>query len=358
MIHIGEDLGVTGNGLKKICIKQNIPRPPAGYFQMSLENRRRVHRSLPNAESDPEILIPGVLPNELSAGVDDVVLPESNDATVEKQIDAYIKHLRSNSTTGERGILYPRNQRPEYLICCSKDKLEFVADRFKLILSTLKANGCTIEFRLKEHQGFADPTTEVYATLGRVSQKLRVEETATRIERPLTATELKQKKRHEDRGLTYYRSNPWIYAPTGNPQMMFGFSRRRILRDDIRPAVSAVLNDLRERDDRERRWEIERRQARAKYLLSLRKLRRELWDEKQLAAVENEAARWTRATQLRHYLSAVESADQIGEAANWLELARRLVAQLDPLASKTFARVVAPPTYKETARIADERKRN
>ncbi len=114
MIHIGEDLGVTGNGLKKICIKQNIPRPPAGYFQMSLENRRRVHRSLPNAESDPEILITGVLPNELAVGVDDVVLPESNDATVEKQIDAYIKHLRSNSTTGERGILYPRNQRPEW----------------------------------------------------------------------------------------------------------------------------------------------------------------------------------------------------------------------------------------------------
>ena len=37
MIIVGADFGITGNGLKKICIKQDIPRPPAGYFMMKAD---------------------------------------------------------------------------------------------------------------------------------------------------------------------------------------------------------------------------------------------------------------------------------------------------------------------------------
>jgi hypothetical protein len=35
--HVDADFGITGNGLKKICIKHDIPRPQAGYFMMKAD---------------------------------------------------------------------------------------------------------------------------------------------------------------------------------------------------------------------------------------------------------------------------------------------------------------------------------
>ena len=33
LIHLASKYGLTGNGLKKICRKANIPVPPPGYWQ-------------------------------------------------------------------------------------------------------------------------------------------------------------------------------------------------------------------------------------------------------------------------------------------------------------------------------------
>lgn len=116
---------------------------------------------------------------------------------------------------------------------------------------------------------------------GRVKQALRVEETATRKQRPLSAKEAKEK----------------------------------------------------ERDESEIRWEVEHRQKRAEQLWSLRGLRREIWEERQFAAIEKEAKKWAR-----------------------LEMARQLVDDLDPISSETFAILVDLPKYEEVERIANSRR--
>ena len=359
MIHVGADFGITGNGLKKICIKHNIPRPPAGYFMMKADKQTKLKRALPPREGDPDITISSseeAVDEAGSGELIEVLIPETPDPEISKEIDAYVKHLRSDPWTDERGIIRPKDQPPECLIRCSPAMVDVAAKRFKLILTALKANGCRIEFKSRTHHRYSTPTVEVHAIYGRVKQDLRVEETATRKERPLTAKEVKEKQRDEARGWSFYRSNPWIYTPTGKPQLVFGYYKRRILSEDLSPLVRSVLGELRERDESEIRWEIERRHKRAEQLWSLRGLRREIWEERQFAASEKEAKKWVRAERLRGYIARVEDMGEDYDVEQWLEMAKQLVDDLDPISSETFAMIVDLPKYEEVERIASSRR--
>lgn len=359
MIHVGADFGITGNGLKKICIKHDIPRPPAGYFMMKSEKQARLKRVLPPRENDPDITISSSEDpvDEASSGeCIEVLIPETPDPEISKEIDAYVKLLRSDPWTDERGIIRPRDQPPECLIRCSPEMVDATAKRFKLILTALKANGCRIEFKSRTHHRYSTATVEVNVIYGRVKQALRVEETATRKQRPLSAKEAKEKERDEARGWSFYRSNPWIFTPTGKPQLVFGYYKRRILAEDLTSLVRTVLKELKERDESEIRWEIERRHERAEQLWSLRGLRREIWEERQFAAIEKEAKKWDRAERLRRYIARVEEMGDDYDVEQWLEMAKQLVDDLDPISSKTFAMLVDLPKYKEVEKIANRQK--
>ena len=125
---------------------------------------------------------------------------------------------------------------------------------------------------------------------GRVKQALRVEETATRKQRPLSAKEVKEKARDEARG-----------------------------------------------------W-------------SLRGLRREIWEERQFAAIEKEAKKWARAERLRCYIARIEEMGDDYEVEQWLEMAKQLVDDLGPISSETFSMLVDLPKYEEVERIANSRR--
>lgn len=358
MIHVGADFGITGNGLKKICIKYDIPRPPVGYFMMSADKQATLRRVLPAWDVDPEITIFGVdhsVDKDVGTDLPPVHIPQIADPEISRAIDAYVKTLRTDPWTDERGIIRPRDQPPECLIRCSPAMVDVAAKRFKIILTALKANGCQIEFGSSVHHRYSTPTVEVSVIYGHVKQNLRIEETATRKERPLTAKELTEKRRDEARGWSFYRSEPWLYTPTGKPQLVYGYYKRRILGEDPTSLVQTVIKDLKERDDSEIRWEIQRRHERAEKLWSLRGLRREIWEERQLAAIEKEAKKWARAERLRGYIERVAQMKGKYEVDLWLQMARQLVDDLDPISSQTFATIVALPKYKTVEKIANSR---
>lgn len=350
MIHVGTELGVSGNGLKKICIRHDIPRPPAGYFAMNPAKRKRHERGLPNPQEDPEITITGEEDERQETDFSQIAIPETHDPAIAREIDDYVRELRANPRIDERGICQPKDQGPDHLIRCPKEKIGVVAERLKAILSSLKANGCEIEFRARTHYRYDKPTKEVRAILGKAEMALRVEETATRKERPMTPKELKERRSTGSDGW-FYRSDPWIYTPTGKVLLIFDYSRRRTIGEDIRPIVTDVLDLLKERNEREIQWEIEERKERAQELLELRPMRRELWRERQFKSIEKEAKAWARAERLRHYIGAVSLAEDGPEVSEWLNLAKELIDDLDPIGSGTFAQIVDLPKYKEVQTI-------
>lgn len=284
-----------------------------------------------------------------------VLISSSCDSEIEKEIDNYVKELRADHYVSERGIMEPRGQSAECLLRCSKASLDFAAMQFKLILSALKANGCDVQFKAVQEYNRTKPTQKVLVTLGQSSEQLRVEEAATRRERTLTASERKERERKEAKGSWFYFANRWIYTPTGKPKLVFGYHRYRVIGKDVSPIVKAILGDLRERNDYATQREIERRHERARYLTKLRRFRRKLWKELQFEMIEQEAKSWSRAERLRGYIARVEQQQDEYEVADWLVLAKKLVDDLDPIASEKFGLQATPPKYAEVEKVWRER---
>lgn len=349
MTNVAADFGISANGLKKICIKHSIPRPPAGYFLMATERRRPASPwPMPHPDHDPEIKIVATeKPAAEIIDINDLVTPSRIDPEISRCIDEYIKAMRADPFVDERKIIRPKYRRTDALIRCSESKLSWCAYKLKAILSTLQANGCRVEFRADSEATGKDNLTSAEVHFDRGSISLRVEETSTRRPRPLTAAELKDQRRHNDKGWTYYIRDQWIYTPTGKPQLIFGYWNRRQLADDIRPLTKILLMAVKRDHESEIQHEIDERHRRAMALMELRPLRHAIWKKRQLKAIENEAELWERAERLRRYVSHIAGAPSNRDVTGWLTLAQSLINSLDPVTSGTYARRVKLPKYAE-----------
>lgn len=351
MTHIGTELGISANGLKKICLKHDIPRPPAGYFMMSA-TRRPTTPSLPDPADDPIIAITAT--EKLASEVidtSDLILPERYDPNIAKEIDDYVRHMKKDASPDERGILHAMEHAPEGLLRVSPSQLVWSADRMKSLLSILKANGAVIEFRPEKHWRYEHPSPVAYAIYGKGITTLRVEESSTRRLRPLTSAEAKDKKRHDEKGWSYYTRNQWIYTPSGKPQLLFGYRNRRRLAEDIAPLAKLILDEVKRLNEVAIQNEIDRRHEKAKALQKLRPFRRQLWRKRQMKKIAHEAERWERAERLRRYIRRVEELGQRPEDTEWIQLAKRLIDRICPIQSGQYAVRESLPKYAEVSAL-------
>jgi hypothetical protein len=287
-----------------------------------------------------------------------LLIPSVNDAAIEVEINRYVKALKLEHYIDERGIWQPRGQAPDCFLRCSKNSIDFAAEKFKEILSVLKANGCEVEFKNVDGRNYIKPTQKVVVTLDLSSTTLRIEEAATRRERPLTASERKEKERKDVTGGWFYIHDRWLYTPTGKPKLVFDYSRQRVIGDDIRPLVISILDVLRESNERKRQQDIERRHNRAKFLLRLRRFRHKLWQERQFDAIEKEAKKWIRAQELRSYIDRVADTNNKHNIEDWLKIAMKLVNDIDPISSQKFGAIVALPKYTEVEMVWHQQRNN
>jgi hypothetical protein len=65
---LGAEMGISDNGLKKICTRHDIPRPPSGFFLMKPDEQAQCSRPPPNSDHDP-----GIQTTSQKPGVDDRV---------------------------------------------------------------------------------------------------------------------------------------------------------------------------------------------------------------------------------------------------------------------------------------------
>ena len=349
---LGAEMGISDNGLKKICIKHDIPRPPAGFFLMKPDRRERARRPLSDPHYDPTIEIRRRdFDNESPIDPAQLVIPAKVDPSVSAAIDGYIQYLKANSQVDERGILSARHKPVDALIRCSKAKLSWASEQFKRVLTALIANGVKVEFK-ETHQPlglvYLDKVTVKHE---RGSFDLRVEETTIRRNRPLTASELREKANADKHGGYFYYSNRWLFTPTGKPQLVFGYSYRKALSEDIRPIVAKVLNDLKKASEYAIRREIDQRHQRAVELLKLRPLRREVWLRRQLKLIDAEVQQWRRTESLRKYIDAVKAAKGHKDVSEWLTIAEALLNQTHPIRSGSFGVREPLPKYSEIKEI-------
>jgi hypothetical protein len=349
---LGAEMGISDNGLKKICIKHDIPRPPAGFFLMKPDRRERARRPLPNPHYDPTIEIRGKDFDDKSP-IDQVrlVIPAKVDPSVSAAIDGYTQHLKANSQVDERGILSARHKPVDALIRCSKAKLSWASEQFKRVLTALMANGVNVEFKETPELNGMRYLEKITVKYERGVFDLRVEETTIRRDRPLTASELREKENAAKHGGYFYYSNRWIFTPTGKPQLVFGYSRRKALSEDIRPIVAKILNDLKKESKRAIRREIDQRRRRAVELLKLRPLRREIWLRRQLTLIEAEVEHWRQTESLRNYIDAVKAAKGDKDVSEWLTIAEALLNQTHPIRSGSFGVRQPLPKYAEIKEI-------
>jgi hypothetical protein len=52
MTKLAKEYGLSGNGLKKICIKLNVPFPPIGYWQKLAAGHKMQQPHLPNINAE------------------------------------------------------------------------------------------------------------------------------------------------------------------------------------------------------------------------------------------------------------------------------------------------------------------
>lgn len=349
---LGAEMGISDNGLKKICTKHDIPRPPAGFFLMKPSRRESARRELPDPHYDPKIEIRGQqLSGEGPFDPARLVIPAKIDPSVSVAIDGYIQYLKANSQVDERGILSARHNPVDALIRCSKAKLSWASEQFKRVLTSLMANGVNVEFGETHAPNGVRYLEKITVKYERGVFDLRVEETTARRNRPLTASELREKENAAKYGGYFYYSNRWIFTPTGKPQLFFGYSRRKTLSEDIRPIVAKVLNDLKKASDYAIRREIDQRHQRAVKLLKLRPLRRKVWLRRQLKLIDAEVQQWRQTESLRKYIDAVKAAKGDKDVSEWLTIAEALLNQTHPIRSGSFGARQPLPKYAEIEEI-------
>ena len=143
---LGAEMGISDNGLKKICTRHDIPRPPSGLFLMKPDKREQYLRPLPNPDRDPEIQITSQQPDEDDrVEAEQLIVPSKASSAAAITIEAYLKYLKVEGFVDERGILSAPHRATEAPIRVSQTKLRWSADRFISILSTLEANGTRVE---------------------------------------------------------------------------------------------------------------------------------------------------------------------------------------------------------------------
>lgn len=52
LTHIGKELGYSDNGIRKVCIKHNIPLPKAGYWSKLKYNKKVKKTPLPKSDNE------------------------------------------------------------------------------------------------------------------------------------------------------------------------------------------------------------------------------------------------------------------------------------------------------------------
>ena len=346
--------GLSDRGLGKICKRLEIPVPGRGYWQMKkkglkmpvppLRPTKKINATGTYIHGKSKPQRDGEEDHETCDLITAEKMPE-NKITVPLSLDSphdlIVMTQRSliGAKVDARGLKQPR-ARGCLDIHVGQDSI----DRAMLIMDTLVK---ALETRGFDISVAKEPPFSTSVSVMDEVIKFALIEDLDRTERKLTAAQIKEKEKHP----WMYSSQEYDYSPNGilylriknddslNTRKTWSDGRRQRLEECLNSFVGGLakaaiaIKHLRtEREQRELRWQEERRQWEES-----ERIRRE--EEEKLKDLDREVASWQRSQQIRSYIGAVKKwgIQKYGEIKpdsnlqQWLTWATKQADRLDPL---------------------------
>lgn len=315
--------------LHKVCRQLNIPTPPVGYWAKKQAGKSiPAQPKLPSYKGeaiyyqDPEHRARQVSAPEPLPESDELIKWRAKEGLPEAKIQVpdVLTHPSSAIAATQKYLMskgyIPKDSRG-FLLCrggqhlalnVSAEMLDRALRIYDALLKALKARGMKLDEKApNEYRG-----THILVMGQKVDIALK--ERATRSDYRPTTEELKEAKR---RGYSYFPK--WSYQSTG--ELRFEIGSIHTIGDDGENRLEERLNEvvvalvaraLRMKELAQERVEAEhKRQARAD---AIYQKKRQVESEKaRLKGLEDDAARWHRAEQLRAYLRATQEAASRGQ---------------------------------------------
>jgi hypothetical protein len=342
LIRLAARYGLTGNGLKKICRKADIPVPPRGYWR-----RRQVGRSDPRPPLPPTR--PGTPPKltvsvspipkvakEAAARIDSDLATEHPIVVADRLVNPHplIQATRLALESGhvdEYGAVHGQRNQPRLDVRVGKASLARALRILDALFKALEARGATVQLDAQHEQRSC-------VKIGEATVTFRLEEEFTRQDHMPTKTDkpyLTPKYNYVATGNLTFRIDEW--ADGVRKTWRDGKARRlEDLLPDILKGILVIAEVLGTRRVAREREEQARKDAEARQA-ELERQRREEAARRQ--ALEDHVNRWVMSKNLRAYLQAMEQEATRRNVAfspdtplgRWLTWAREHADCLDPL---------------------------
>jgi len=345
MTNLAGEYGISGNGLKKICIKLNVPFPPIGYWQKLAAGHKIEIPLLPDIQFDE--------PDFYELKIEkkpDYPIDEKYKLLIEKEKDPFYKI----KVTKKLGLLHPLiartknvlgNQRPDsdglirrvrseiLAVAVSPKNLSRAFNIMNTLLKELEQRGFQSKIEMNYHG-----RNETFTI--KDNQKIKIELRET----------LKMSKLKVDRAKFPWRLSDYerVFVPTGKLRIeiknVYGGNIKKIFRDQENNLLEEQLNDviisiyknINYLNIKDMEWEEGRRIQAEKGRERNRILEQKRIEKEKGKQLFKLAKQWYKANLVKDFVNELESKLReenalTDEKKNWIQWALNKAEKLNPL---------------------------
>lgn len=354
MRDVAADFRISDVGLKKICVKHNIPTPPQGYWQRAHPHGPPAAPELKGGRAAQVI--------DIQLGEEPVQLPAEEEARMNELLAFEADPANHPSVGSTDAELHPLARRVDKELRAASPDADWGCVRFAASGISLRVSpsgvpravrildallkGFELRGFLLSKQARAQSIDELIEIEGEFFS-FSIDEVSRRVEHVLTPDDVKERearKRMSWDEIVKYRSNEpqWDFRPSNQFTIKRGYSTI-VARDTARTAVEDRLWEVpsiliraafdrrqEAREDNKRREHLARLEFRKDQQRHLRELESEAAER-----LSSFARRWEKAQAVRRFIAAAEQAEAPADLADkrrrWLEWANRQADHLDPM---------------------------
>lgn len=345
MTKLAEEYGISGNGLKKICIKLSVPFPPIGYWQKLAAGHKIEKPPLPDINNDEADFYE--LKNEKKP---DYPIDEKYKLLIEKEEDPFYKI----KVTKKLGLLHPlifstknilaserpdsdgliRRVRSEILaISVSPKNLNRAFNIMNTFVWELERRNYQIKIEMNYHG-----RNETFAI--KDGQKIQIELRET----------LKMNKLKVDKVSSPWRQSDYerVFIPTGELRLeiknVYGGDFKKIFKDQTNQLLEDQLNNfiiniyrsINYLNLRDREWEKERKIQKEREKEQNLILERKRLEEEKTKNLFKMVRVWHKANLVRNFINEfekklIEENALTEEKKKWIQWAMEKADALNPL---------------------------
>jgi hypothetical protein len=323
---------ITGSGLRKICVKMNVPLPKAGHWQRIQHKKPVLVKSLPSEYSGE---------NQI-----ELFLRTENKGPNPDTKEVPIKQVKKGDIKRRSEFRVPSQlKNPDPLIVAAKSSLSSDNPRYSRYRGTVTTRDDQIHIRVAPSNidralRFMDAFIKLLKSRS-YSIKVNYKTTYAVIQNQEIEISLKEKLK-----IIKIKENDWTrndYEPTGILAFRLEGSYPKEWKDgpaSLEEQLSTILEKLEEKAGKLKAEKLEREKWHQEYLEKQR-IAKELKEHKELEAkaftnLLDQAQKWQQARILREYIHEVEAKANEGgsltkELKNWLIWAKQRADEYDPL---------------------------